>query len=121
LVVLDNCEHLIRGCAELVDGLLTRCPNLRILATSREPLHVAGEVDWRVSSLPPADAVRLFADRAASISSRFVLSEENTGAVAEICRRVDGLSLAIALAAARAGVPSPTLRAGRLCAPLRSP
>ena len=114
LIVLDNCEHLVGACARLVDGLLKRCPNLRVLATSREPLHIAGEVDWRVSSLVQPAAVRLFADRATSISSRFALSHENTDAVAEICRRVDGIPLAIELAAARIGVLAPAQIADRL-------
>jgi predicted ATPase/DNA-binding SARP family transcriptional activator len=104
LVVLDNCEHLIGACARLAERLLTSCPNLRIIATSREPLHIAGEVDWRVPSLTPREAQRLFAERARSASSRFVLSDENTEAVAEVCRRVDGIPLAVELAAARVGV-----------------
>jgi predicted ATPase len=84
LVVLDNCEHLVVACPRLVEGLLTHCPNLRILATSREPLHIAGEVDWRVPSLGPREATQLFADRATAVSSRFVLSEENADAVADV-------------------------------------
>ena len=114
LVVLDNCEHLIVACARLVEGLLTHCPNLRILATSREPLHIAGEVDWRVPSLAPREATQLFTDRATAVSSRFVLSEENADAVAEVCRRVDGIPLAIELAAARVGVLAPAQIAERL-------
>ena len=107
LVVLDNCEHLVGACARLVERLLAACPNLRVLATSREPLHSAGEVNWRVPSLSPPEAERLFAERASGVSSRFELSERNAGAVAEICRRVDGIPLAIELAAARVGVLSP--------------
>ena len=107
LVVLDNCEHLVGACARLAEGLLAACPNLRVLATSREPLHIAGEVNWRVPSLQPPEAERLFSDRAAGVSSRFQLSEGNTAAVAEICRRVDGIPLAIELAAARVGVLAP--------------
>jgi predicted ATPase/DNA-binding SARP family transcriptional activator len=114
LVVLDNCEHLIGACARLAEGLLTTCPNLRILATSREPLHVAGEVDWRVPSLAPPEATQLFAERASGVSSRFVLSEENADAVDEVCRRVDGIPLAIELAAARVGVLAPAQLADRL-------
>jgi len=118
LLVLDNCEHLIGSCAEVADGLLRACPRLRILATSREPLGVPGEVTWRVPSLPfPADppqaspgdlgrfeAVRLFAERARLARPRFTLTEDNVAAVAEICARLDGIPLAIELAAARAGV-----------------
>ena len=114
LIVLDNCEHLIGTCARVAAGLLSACPTLRILATSREPLHTAGEVDWRIPSLTAAAAERLFAERASSVSSRFSLSEENAGAVAEVCRRVDGIPLAIELAAARVGVLAPAQIAERL-------
>ena len=118
LLVLDNCEHLVGSCAEVADGLLRACPQLRILATSREPLGVPGEVTWRVPSLPfpagppqvpPGDlarfeAVRLFAERARLARPRFTLTEDNAAAVAEICARLDGIPLAIELAAARARV-----------------
>ncbi|MEA2159987.1 MAG: hypothetical protein QOD66_2367, partial [Solirubrobacteraceae bacterium] len=114
IVVLDNCEHLVGTCARVAEGLLTACPNLRILATSREPLHITGEVDWRVPSLAPPEAKRLFAERASGVSSRFSLSEENADAVAEVCRRVDGIPLAIELAAARVGVLAPAQIAERL-------
>jgi predicted ATPase/DNA-binding SARP family transcriptional activator/class 3 adenylate cyclase len=107
LVLLDNCEHVIGASARLVEGLLATCPNLRVLATSREPLHIAGEVNWRVPSLTPTEAERLFAERASDVSSRFALSEDNAAAVAEVCRRVDGIPLAIELAAARVGVLTP--------------
>jgi predicted ATPase/DNA-binding SARP family transcriptional activator len=114
LIVLDNCEHLVGACARLVEALLSACPNLRMLVTSREPLHAAGEVDWRVPSLPADEAARLFAERASSVSSRFALGEENAPAMAEICRRVDGIPLAIELAAARVGVLAPAQIADRL-------
>ncbi|MDQ6805840.1 MAG: tetratricopeptide repeat protein [Actinomycetota bacterium] len=114
LVVLDNCEHVVGACARLAEGLLTACPNLRVLATSREPLHIAGEVDWRVSSLSAPEAARLFVERATGVSSRFALSDENAAAVAEVCRRVDGIPLAIELAAARVGVLAPAQIAERL-------
>jgi predicted ATPase/DNA-binding SARP family transcriptional activator len=104
LIVLDNCEHLIDACAGLAQRLLTSCPNLRIIATSREALRIGGEVDWRVPSLAPSEAERLFVQRARSASSRFSLSKENAGAVTEVCRRVDRIPLAIELAAARVGV-----------------
>jgi predicted ATPase/DNA-binding SARP family transcriptional activator len=114
LLVLDNCEHVVGACARVIEGLLLACPNLRVLATSREPLHIAGEVDWRVPSLSPSEATTLFADRATCVSSRFALSAENSAAVAEVCRRVDGIPLAIELAAARVGVLSPAQIAERL-------
>ena len=114
LLVLDNCEHLIDGCARVAERLLSSCPRLRILATSREPLHIAGEVDWRVPSLARPEAVRLFSDRAAAVSSRFELSGHNAAAVAEVCERVDGMPLAIELAAARVGVLAPAQIAERL-------
>ena len=116
--MLDNCEHLIHWCAEVAESLLRACPQLRILATSREPLGVPGEVTWRVPSLPfPADpslvppedlvrfeAVRLFAERARLARPRYALTLQNAAAVAEICARLDGIPLAIELAAARARV-----------------
>jgi predicted ATPase/DNA-binding SARP family transcriptional activator len=114
LIVLDNCEHLVGTCARAAQGLLTACPNLRILATSREPLHIPGEVDWRVPSLTPVEAEQLFSERASGVSSRFYLSDENADAVSEVCRRVDGIPLAIELAAARVGVLAPAQIAERL-------
>jgi non-specific serine/threonine protein kinase len=122
VLLLDNCEHLITACAFLAEHLLRTCPQLRILATSREPLNVPGEVCWPVPplSLPEpqpwrspssgqdalpiyqqAEAVRLFAERAAAAYPDFVLTAENGPWVAEICRRLDGMPLAIELAAAR--------------------
>jgi predicted ATPase/DNA-binding CsgD family transcriptional regulator len=115
LLVLDNCEHLIEDCARLVDALLDSCEHLRILATSREALGVEGEVNWRVRSLavPGAKdlpdpeslagygAVRLFVERARSRLPGFVLTPENVPAVADICRKLDGIPLAIELATAR--------------------
>jgi predicted ATPase len=110
LLVLDNCEHVVEAAAGLVDELLARCPRLRVLATSREPLGVAGERLCPVAPLPlpgpgaPATdspAVRLFADRAAAVCPEFMLTEDVAVEVAEVCRRLDGLPLAIELAAAR--------------------
>jgi predicted ATPase/DNA-binding CsgD family transcriptional regulator len=115
LLVLDNCEHLIDGCAGLVDRLLHSCPNLRVLATSREPLAIVGEQLVEVSPLPvPAaegdrdarrlranEAAQLFAERARAIRPDFVLTEACSEAVAAICRRLDGIPLALELAAAR--------------------
>ena len=102
LVVLDNCEHLLDACAALVVGLLGGCPALTVLATSREPIGVAGEVTWRVPSLSLADeAIELFTDRARRARPDFAVTDDNAAAVTEICRRLDGMPLAIELAAAR--------------------
>jgi predicted ATPase/DNA-binding SARP family transcriptional activator/DNA-binding CsgD family transcriptional regulator len=116
LLVLDNCEHLIDATAHLADALLSSCPHLRVLATSREALGVEGELLWRVPPLcvPEADrapaapkeltrygAVRLFVERARLRSPEFELSSENAGAVAQICRTLEGIPLALELAAAR--------------------
>ncbi|AKN17754.1 transcriptional regulator [Mycobacterium haemophilum DSM 44634] len=102
LVVLDNCEHLLEVCAEVMTTLLGACPSLTILATSREPIGVAGEVTWRVSMLSPADeAVELFTDRAALVQPGFSITDDNRQIVTKICQRLDGMPLAIELAAAR--------------------
>jgi non-specific serine/threonine protein kinase len=115
LLVLDNCEHLLSSCAEFVDGLLNSCAEIRIVATSRESLNVQGE---KVMQLPPlgipdtksaltlesvqsADAMKLFVDRAQIARSSFELTAANFASVAEICRKLDGIPLAIELAAAR--------------------
>ncbi len=105
--MLDNCEHVIAEAARVAEALLSGCPELRILATSREPLHCAGEHVYRIPPLMPDDAIALFADRAGAIDHRFELSDDNTPAVAAICRRLAGIPLAIELAAARANVLSP--------------
>ncbi|MGH9011335.1 MAG: helix-turn-helix transcriptional regulator [Acidimicrobiia bacterium] len=108
LIVLDNCEHLLDACAVLVEALLRCCPVLTILATSREPISVDGEVMWRVPSLSlAADAIELFTDRAQRARPGFVAGAELAGTVAEICQRLDGLPLAIELAAARLRALSP--------------
>lgn len=102
LVVLDNCEHLLDATAALAIELLGACPGLRFLATSRESIAVDGEVTWRVPSLSLLDeAIDLFADRARRVCPGFVLTDTNATAVAEICRRLDGMPLAIELAAAQ--------------------
>jgi len=102
LVVLDNCEHLLDASADLVVALLGAAPGLTVLATSREPIGVAGEVSWRVPSLSLADeAIELFTDRARRVRPDFAVSDDNAAVVTEICRRLDGLPLAIELAAAR--------------------
>jgi predicted ATPase/DNA-binding SARP family transcriptional activator/DNA-binding CsgD family transcriptional regulator len=119
LLMLDNCEHVVDAAARLVDSLLASCPRLRVLATSREPLAVSGEVNWAVPplSLPEAtngehtadalvrcEAVRLFVDRARLRLLDFEVTQENAGAVARVCRKLEGIPLAIELATARMGV-----------------
>jgi len=121
LLILDNCEHLIEACASLAEGLLQNCPVLHIMASSREVLGVAGEQVVRVGamSLPKNgvaknaeeladfDAIHLFVSRAQAVKNSFRLNDTNAQAVLDICRRLDGIPLAIELAAARAGVLSP--------------
>jgi len=104
VLVIDNCEHVIAACADLARTLLLRCPRLRIVATSREPLGIPGERVWPVPPIAADDAVRLFAERAAAADPTFALTDENRPAVAEICQRLDGIPLAIELAAARVRV-----------------
>jgi predicted ATPase/class 3 adenylate cyclase/DNA-binding CsgD family transcriptional regulator len=102
LIVMDNCEHLLDACAALIGALLSACPSLTLLATSREPIGMPGELTWRVPSLSlDRGAVELFADRARKVRADFKVTEDNSAAVAEICRRLDGMPLAIELAAAR--------------------
>jgi predicted ATPase/class 3 adenylate cyclase/DNA-binding CsgD family transcriptional regulator len=102
LIVLDNCEHLLDASAALVNALLAAAAGLTLLTTSREPIGVAGEVSWRVPSLSLAnEAVELFTDRARHVRPDFAVSDDNAATVGEICRRLDGLPLAIELAAAR--------------------
>jgi non-specific serine/threonine protein kinase len=128
LLVLDNCEHVLGACADLSKRLLETCPSLRILATSREPLGVPGESVQRVNSLtvphvracdgPRAlcecEAVQLFVDRSSAASSDFSLTKKNAKAVAEICQRLDGIPLALELAAARTRLLSVEQIAGHL-------
>jgi non-specific serine/threonine protein kinase len=115
LVVLDNCEHLVVACADLVDAILRACPGVRILATSREPLAIAGELTWRVPSLSVApigaalspdelsayEAPRLFVDRANAVEPSFQATALNANAITQVCQRLDGIPLAIELAARR--------------------
>ena len=102
LMLLDNCEHLLDACAELIVALLGTCPGLKVLATSREPIALAGEVTWRVPGLSPDDAaIELFTDRARLVKPAFEITDKNSKAVREICQRLDGIPLAIELAAAR--------------------
>jgi predicted ATPase/class 3 adenylate cyclase/DNA-binding CsgD family transcriptional regulator len=108
LILIDNCEHLLDASAELVIALLGACPGLTVLATSREPIGVTGEVSWRVPSLSLEDeAIELFCDRARRTKPEFRVTGDNREIVTEICRRLDGLPLAIELAAARVRALSP--------------
>ncbi|WP_410092219.1 ATP-binding protein [Streptomyces sp. uw30] len=120
LLILDNCEHVIGAAATLAETLLTRCPGLTILATSREPLSVPGELVRPVEPLLPDQAHRLFAERAAAVRPDAATAlgngrdRQDEEAVAEICRRLDGLPLAIELAAARLRLLTPRQIADRL-------
>lgn len=124
LLVLDNCEHLVSACAILADALLRGCPSLRILATSRQALGIAGEKAWLVPPLAlpaPGDgavaesgAVQLFVQRASDALPTFALTDANADTVVRICRRLDGLPLAIELAAARVRLLPPEQLASRL-------
>ncbi|MFJ9380024.1 BTAD domain-containing putative transcriptional regulator [Streptomyces sp. NPDC101455] len=113
LIVLDNCEHVVDAAARLVETLLERCPGLTVLATSREPLGVPGELLRPVEPLPDPVALRLLADRGAAARPGFSV-EDDPEACAEICRRLDGLPLAIELAAARLRMLTPRQIADRL-------
>ena len=113
LIVLDNCEHVVEAAARLVAELLERCPRVTVLATSREPLGVPGEVLRPVEPLPEPYALRLLADRGAAARPGFRV-EDDPRACAEICRRLDGLPLAIELAAARLRMLTPRQIADRL-------
>ena len=118
LLVLDNCEHLVDAVARLADTLLNSCPHLRVLATSRESLSVEGELNWlvpslsvpslgqspRVEELAGYESVRLFVERASHRNPAFLLTPENAPAMARICKRLEGIPLAIELAAARVGL-----------------
>ncbi|MGX1269601.1 BTAD domain-containing putative transcriptional regulator [Streptomyces phaeoluteigriseus] len=113
LIVLDNCEHVVEGAARLVEELLKRCPELTVLATSREPLGVPGERLRPVEPLPGPVALRLLAERGAAARPGF-RADDDPEACAEICRRLDGLPLAIELAAARLRMLTPRQIADRL-------
>lgn len=128
LIVLDNCEHLLEGCRELVRRVLERCEGVRVLSTSREPLGVPGEVLYPVPSMPVpheesdrsleaiafVESVRLFVERATQSKPAFQLNNDNVLGVASICRRLDGIPLAIELAAARVRHLTPNEIAERL-------
>ena len=106
LLILDNCEHVIAEAAHVAGTLLANCARVRILATSREPLKVAGEHTYRLPSLSLPSAVALFTDRARAADHHFELSDENAPIVAELCGHLDGIPLAIELAAARVNLLS---------------
>ena len=120
LLILDNCEHLIDVCAEFAEAWLLSCPGMHVLATSREALGITGEIAWPVpslslpdlrrlpdiDSLPRYESARLFVERAATVKPTFELTEQNAPAVAQICYRLDGIPLAVELAAARTKVLS---------------
>jgi predicted ATPase/DNA-binding CsgD family transcriptional regulator len=128
LLVLDNCEHLLEACARLADSLLRACPRLRILASSREPLGIAGEAVFSVPSLtfpdpkqlPPIDqlndymALNLFIDRARLVLPDYQAAAHNIAALARICQRLDGIPLAIEMAAARLSILTAEQLADRL-------
>ena len=128
LLVLDNCEHLLGACAQLAEALLRTCPQLKVLASSREPLAITGEAVYGVRSLPFPDvdhlppleelvnytAVRLFVDRARLVEPNYQANAANAAALARICQRLDGIPLAIEMAAARVNVLSTTSLAERL-------
>src|SRR5439155_702543 len=119
LIIIDNCEHVTKACAHAVSGLLRAGESVRVLATSREPLGLAGEMTWRVPSLSLPDdatrieeigeseAVQLFVDCASAARPGFNLTSANAQAITDICRTLEGLPLAIELAAARAKVLAP--------------
>ncbi|CAG1772963.1 hypothetical protein BAC2_03326, partial [uncultured bacterium] len=127
LLVIDNCEHLLGACAQLIETLLSACPKLQIVATSREPLNIGGETVWRVPSLAlpdPAripllaqlrqyDAIQLFVARATAVAANWQLAE-NVTPTAQVCARLDGIPLAIELATARLKVLSTEQIAARL-------
>src|SRR5687767_8746260 len=124
LLILDNCEHLVEASAQIADQLLHACPQLKIIASSREALGIDGETVYRVPSLSMPDpsstslmdyeATRLFIDRAAKAEPRFHLTDHNALSIAQICRRLDGIPLAIELAAARVKLFTPEQIAERL-------
>jgi predicted ATPase/DNA-binding SARP family transcriptional activator len=114
LLVLDNCEHLVDAVATLAESLMRACPALTVIATSREALGIMSETAWLVPPLASAEAVQLFVERAQATLPSFTLTDGNAPAVNDICRRLDGIPLAIELAAARVRVLSPEQIAARL-------
>jgi predicted ATPase/DNA-binding SARP family transcriptional activator len=114
LLLLDNCEHMVPAVVGLADRLLRECPDVRLLITSRAALRVNGEAILRIGPLPESDAVVLFTNRSSAAQPAFRLTEDNAGSVVEICRRVEGIPLAIELAAGRARMMTPAEILARL-------
>lgn len=114
LLILDNSEHVIDEMRRVAAAILRQCPRVRILATSREPLNITAEHVFRLPSLDAAESIALFADRARAVDARFELTQENADAVTAVASRLDGIPLAIELAAARVRVLSPAQIAQRL-------
>ena len=114
LLMMDNCEHLVEASAQIADQLLHTCPQLKIIASSREALGIDGETVYRVPSLKNEEATRLFIERATKAEPRFHLTDDNTSFIAQICSRLDGIPLAIELAAARVKLFTPEQIAERL-------
>jgi predicted ATPase/DNA-binding XRE family transcriptional regulator len=114
LIVLDTCEHLIGACATLAVRLVQMCPNLSVLATSREPLNVPGEMTWQVPPMRCEEAMQLFVERARAVRPEFALDKADEALLIQICQQLDGLPLAIELAAARLRVLSLEQIAARL-------
>jgi predicted ATPase/DNA-binding CsgD family transcriptional regulator len=114
LLVLDNCEHVVAACAQLAEALLEAGPGIRLLATSREPLGAPGEVAWRVPSLDRDASIRLFIERGAQARPGFAPTAEETAVIADICGRLDGIPLALELAAARVRIMHPARIAAAL-------
>ncbi len=114
LLILDNCEHLIQACAHLATNLLQQCARLKILASSREALKIAGEVTYRTPPLENSEATRLFVERAQAANPKFKRTDSNASSITKICSRLDGIPLAIELAAARTKMLSVEQIAARL-------
>jgi predicted ATPase/class 3 adenylate cyclase len=114
LLLLDNCEHLVEACAQLADQLLHACPQLKIIASSREALGISGETICRVPSMMDEESMHLFVERATKAEPRFQLTDDNAAFVTQICQRLDGIPLAIELAAARVKLFTPQQIAERL-------
>jgi predicted ATPase/class 3 adenylate cyclase len=114
LLVFDNCEHLVERAARVLAAILRGCPKVKVLASSRQALGIEGEVTYRMPSLAVPAAIALFAERARGADTRFALTDENARILADVCRRLDGIPLAIELAAARVKMLSPTQLRERL-------
>ena len=114
LLIFDNCEHIVAPVASIVAAILRACPKVTILASSRQPLHLAGESTYGIPAMTGAPAIELFMERARAVDDRFAISPENAGAIEEICRRLDGIPLAIELAAARIRILRPQQLLDRL-------